>query len=354
MLDRHASSPVGLVWFAAFALLTAGACSDSDDGAGDPGGSQGGSSVSAGGSSGSAGSAGSAGSVQLGGNGGAPDLFVNDPAPPVCPGVPPAPPVTGSVDCPSDKNRQGCPCAVAGAQAPCWPGYRKNRERGICHDGVTTCTKLDETQNTWGACEGYVLPRKDAEAKDAKDRCECFSGGQWKLDNLNPCFLKDGSGTYTGEAVSTVDKGNGTYGCPADLSGKAPSEPFSTSTLTVDCAGHFTLCYTLRAGPVAEAKPDDCILTRLCVETDYATPDQPQAVPPLPGWATTTPDQIACAKKFTAQGGYAQLSVEGQTALCDTLPERTFVTLGYCSLLCAKTPDAPQCAGCQNGGSGSF
>ena len=347
MLGRNNLRSVGFASLGLLALFVGQACGGSDDAGSGTQGEVGG----RGGAGGSV-TGGSAGSISLGGGAGKPDIFVDDPPPPVCPGVPVSPPITGNKDCPSDKNNKGCPCSPVGAEAPCWPGYRKNRERGICRDGVATCKAIGETQSEWTECKGYVLPQDDAAT--SKERCECFSGGQWKLDNLSLCFLKDGSGTYTGEAVSTVLTSNGTWACPADLSPQAPAEPFSTSTLTVDCAGHFTLCYTLHAGPAAQAKPTDCVVTRVCTEADYTTVDQPQIVPPLPGWATTTPEQVACAKKFTAEGGYAQLSVEGQTVLCDTLPERTFVTLSYCSLLCSKTPDAPQCAQCQDGGSGSF
>ena len=68
-------------------------------------------------------------------------FFAEDPPPEYCgPGDADAAVLPGGTpECPDDKNREGCPCSLHGATAPCWPGLRVDRNRGICQDGVTTC-----------------------------------------------------------------------------------------------------------------------------------------------------------------------------------------------------------------------
>lgn len=70
--------------------------------------------------------------------------------PPVLPG--------GTAACPDDLTREGCPCTTIGEMHSCWPGLRVNRNRGLCHDGMTRCEPYDELGGRWGACEGYTLP----------------------------------------------------------------------------------------------------------------------------------------------------------------------------------------------------
>src|SRR5262245_20683217 len=102
-------------------------------------------------------------------------FFEDDPPPTGCDGggVPPIP--GGTPECPADKNLEGCDCPMAGMTAPCWPGKRKNRNRGICHDGTTTCILQGENDLKWGPCIGYQLPT----GTTGKAACLCFSGGHW-------------------------------------------------------------------------------------------------------------------------------------------------------------------------------
>ena len=88
-------------------------------------------------------------------------FFVNDPQPPYSGAdgkmLPPSA-VSGTRDCPDDKNREGCPCTTPGQKALCWPGKRINRNHGVCRDGMTRCEMGQEFGNRWGACVGYTLP----------------------------------------------------------------------------------------------------------------------------------------------------------------------------------------------------
>src|SRR5262245_14556904 len=89
-------------------------------------------------------------------------FYIQDPPPMYCSldggTIPPPPPPGGTLECPDDKNREGCECPTEGMTAACWPGARKNRNLGICKDGTTTCRRTAELQLTWGPCVGYVLP----------------------------------------------------------------------------------------------------------------------------------------------------------------------------------------------------
>jgi len=262
----------------------------------------------------------------------------------------------GTPDCPDDKNREGCPCSTAGEQAACWPGFRKNRNRGICHDGTTTCVAEGENQAKWGPCVGYQLPTGDSGAA----ACLCFSAGQWKVDNLSPCFIDSGGGPGSAGAVSTILNGN-SASCPpiSSLPVPKPSQPWSTNSLKVDCAGHFKLCYTLKAGDVKNPSASDCTLISVCTEGDYPLANQVTPFPPLDSWVADSPAQVQCAMKFANSGGYGEMSVVGLSVECDEIDDgsggpKVFNRVGYCPLYCNQTPNAPECVNCQTGGSGQF
>jgi len=291
-----------------------------------------------------------------------PDAFwADDPPPPWCgPGDAGAPqPPGGTFDCPDDKNRQGCPCDTEGAQEACWPGKRVNRGLGICKDGTTTCIDNDEFGLVWGPCQGYVLP--DPTATKGKAACKCFSAGQWKIANLSPCFVTwDNKTTYYG--VSTFIDGAGKAQCPTSIPGTPPptaepGKPWSTDTLLVDCAGHFRLCYALRAGTAATPLPSDCELAKVCIEADYVTADVEQAFPDLPSWVSTN---TACATQFAKTGGYGEMSVDGLSVRCDEVDDGTgqpyvFNRVQYCPLCCNENPPCTTgCDNCNQGGSGTF
>jgi len=262
----------------------------------------------------------------------------------------------GTPECPDDKNREGCPCTVTGETAACWPGFRKNRNRGVCHDGTTTCIQKGENERTWGPCEGYQLPT----GTEGKAACQCFSAGQWKISNLSPCFVDMGGGDGSAGAVSTI--WNGTQAsCPSISGGTLtqPSEPWSPNSLRVDCAGHFKLCYTLKAGDAQNPLASDCVLASVCTEADYPTENVEQAFPDLPSWLATTPAEIQCSMQFAQSGGYGEMTVVGLSVECDEIDDgsggpQVFNRVQYCPLSCAQNPSAPGCENCQAGGSGSF
>ncbi|GAC1351731.1 MAG: hypothetical protein NVSMB1_07600 [Polyangiales bacterium] len=269
-------------------------------------------------------------------------FFADDPPPKVCGmgGVTPVVP-GGTPECPDDKNRQGCPCAKAGDEASCWPGLRKNRNRGTCHDGKTVCSRVSEVSLKWGPCVGYTLPTSTT----GKGACTCFSGGEWKLDNLSPCFW-NGAGGITGTTSTTFAAGKAS--CPGTYA--TPAEAWTHTTLNADCAGHFKLCYTLRAGDVKAPKDTDCILTTQCADGDYKVPNVVQPWGDLPGWKS---DDVSCATQFNKSGGYGEMSVEGTSVECDNI-KKVFLRNGYCPSICQTDPTAPGCAGCKTGGGGSF
>jgi hypothetical protein len=251
---------------------------------------------------------GSGGGDPFGNNGAPPqdDLYKNDPPPQWCgpAGQPVPPPPGGTLDCPDDKNKPGCFCANLGEKAACWTGLRAHRNLGICKDGTTTCVKKNENEAAWGPCEGQVLPNPSA--KEGVAACKCFSEGQWKIANLSPCTF-----TYCNVAanpcppanitnqttISTVVDGNGLAQCPPQPQTPPtapPTERWSTDTLKVDCAGHFKLCYRIRAGVFETPSANDCIVGEVCAESDYVTTNIKQPWPDLPGWLGRNVD---CSKK---------------------------------------------------------
>lgn len=253
----------------------------------------------------------------------------------------------GTPMCPDDKNREGCACPKLGMTAPCWPGLRVNRNLGICMDGTTTCQSVGEVGQAWGPCMGYVLPTQGATS--GKDACKCFSGGKWALDNLSPCLYDSGGGAGSAGATSSMLSGNMVTCAPAMGMLTLPNGPWTNDTVTSDCAGHFKLCYTLKAGDAMNPSPNDCVVGQSCVEADYTTVNQAQPFPPLPAWFT---NDSKCAQKF-AMGGYGEMSVDGISQLCDQV-KKVFNRVSYCPLSCLQNPMDPKCKNCMQGGGGNF
>jgi hypothetical protein len=288
----------------------------------------------------------------------APDaFFVNDPPPPYCgeDGKRREPqPVSGTHECPDDKNREGCPCSTPGQQALCWPGQRLNRNHGVCKDGTTRCIQGTEFGNRWGSCDGYVLPVSGA--TEGADACRCFSNGTWKLDNLVPCIAQDAMKRYF--VYSSKPSKESGYVCDGltMTPPPAPTEDWTASSLKVDCGGRFELCYTIKAGDANKPSSDDCVLVRSCVNVWYARAGSEQKLPNLRGWAA--PDQ-ACSQKFVQAGGYGEMSVLGLSSECEAVDDGhgapfVFKRASYCPPTCAETPDRPECKSCSSSGSGEF
>jgi hypothetical protein len=284
-------------------------------------------------------------------------FYIDDPPASVCDedgGRMPAPEVGGTPECPDDKNREGCPCGEIGAQAACWPGLRINRGVGRCRDGMTTCQEGFEFGNRWGPCEGYRLPLEGA--TQGVDACRCFSNGVWALDNLVPCIFQDADQKYY--MYSSREDGSAGYVCDpvSSTPPPAPAQNWTSSTLTVDCGGHFDLCYTIKAGKVDSPKANDCVVMKACVSTFYPEAGKPQTLPNLPGWTAT---DTTCAQRFVERGGYGEMSVEGRSLACDDVDDGegkplVFQRASYCPATCGENPDSEDCRSCSAGGSGNF
>jgi hypothetical protein len=235
-----------------------------------------------------------------------------------------------------------------------------------CQDGVcvcapglelcaNSCVDLQNDANNCGSC-GTVCPAEQScVSGSCAFVCPCFSTGQWKLDNLSPCFVSDGDGKLVG-AVSTVQNPDGTASCPpiSGLPLTAPADPFSTNTLSADCPGTYKLCYTLKAGKASSPLPSDCAFAQVCAEGYTPGGGQPMPLPALPSWVTTTPEQVACAEAFVAGGGYGEMYVEGLTEKCGAINPTSFQQVPYCPAICNQNPQDPACVNCANGGTGNF
>lgn len=288
-------------------------------------------------------------------------FFATDPPPQYCGptggGGEPPPIPGGTPECPDDKNREGCPCTNVGETAPCWPGLRVDRGRGQCRDGVTTCEPYIEFFGRWGACNGYVLPEEGVTL--GRGACNCFSAGRWALTNTSPCVVSFTSG---GERsvyfYSSYIGGDGRAACrdsgdtpPPPL----PDEAWSENTLTVDCAGQFELCYTLKAGDADAPSGDDCTIAQVCTSAWYGEPGVEQAFPPLPAFVSSDTE---CGARFVDSGGYGEMSVLGTSIECDAVSDGgeryVYNRVKYCAAICGTEPSRPECASCGMGGSGTF
>lgn len=273
-------------------------------------------------------------------------FFINDPLPPMC--GPDGEPQTGekptgTASCPSDKNREGCPCPEVGMRAACWPGKRINREHGQCKDGMTTCNDSPEFGPRWGPCEGYVLPAEDALA--GPEACRCFSAGRWNIANLQPCIYRGMSGTYLYSSKPTA-AGPGDCGSNVPEPPPVPDAPWSTSVLNVDCAGQFRLCYTIKAGETNQPRPGDCTVMETCVDVWYPEAGVDMKLPDLPAWSSPNKE---CAALFDTAHGYGEMTVIGHSSECDAVDDgmgKPYVF--YRTDYCRPGED------CQNGGSGMF
>lgn len=279
-------------------------------------------------------------------------FFINDPAPPMCGpnGERKEPELTEKLpDCPTDKNREGCPCENPGERVACWPGKRVNRNHGQCHDGTAECRRNGEFAPSWGPCEDYVLPEEGATQGPAA--CRCFSNGQWMLKNLVPCIYEGDEGKV--RVTSSIPDEEQGFRCEGDTQ---PAEDWTASTLKAECAGRFELCYTIKAGDVERPKTSDCVVKRLCIETWYAEPGQAQSLPGLPAWRAADDD---CTRTFVEKGGYGEMAVHGLSSECDDVDDGdgspyVFKRTRYCSPRCASQPGLPECKACGTGGSGQF
>jgi hypothetical protein len=139
-----------------------------------------------------------------------------------------------------------------------------------------------------------------------------------------------------------------------DICPGSSSYPFTKNTLKVDCEGTFDLCFTVRAfnasgKTVNDATTQDCaLMPRQCTgPSEYPTRDVTKALSDLKYW---TSSNAACANNFTKYGGYAELSVKGQSYLCEKVDDgnngyRVFYRIRYCS---------PNETNCTSGASGPF
>ncbi len=273
-------------------------------------------------------------------------FFINDPPPMYC-GLDggftqPSPP-GGTLECPDDKNLEGCPCPSVGATAACWPGLRINRSLGDCKDGTTTCANTGEFGPTWGPCMGAVLPTPGATSGAAA--CKCFSHGLWNVENVSPCMV--GNGTTTTMAWSTTPPATD-GGMPGCTGTQPTSGIWSHDDVTADCSGHFKLCFTIKAFSVTTPSPtpqaSDCVVSQSCATDDYITPNIAQAWPDLPFWVAPA-SASSCVMQFATTGGYGEMSVSGETVTCDMIPQHVFQTVTYC---------APNATNCSSGGGGQF
>ncbi len=70
---------------------------------------------------------------------------------------------------------EGCPCTL-GARQACWPGPPRRRGVGACRDGFQVCEEFGEF-NSWGPCQGAVLPSAEVEGNVIDEDCDGVATG---------------------------------------------------------------------------------------------------------------------------------------------------------------------------------
>jgi hypothetical protein len=309
------------------------------------------------------------------------DITKDDPFPKWCGPTENKPPqVTGTAECPDDKNLPGCGCNKRGDTAPCWTYRREFRGLGDCKDGTTTCVGRNETTNVWGPCEGEVKPDL---TKTGAAACTCFSAGKWKIENTSPC-LRELGGSYWSHSTVQDFPADGQVGyctqeqnAPAGQVPNAPGKNWSRSTLKVDCSGKFKMCFRIKQGDYLNPKKEDCVLGEVCIDTPWLEKDVETPLPPLPLWAGgATPEAQQCAKKWESaeftppdkSPGYGEMIVKGQTVYCDEIDDGAgndfvFNRIQYCPRVCRPSnanlpggyqPDSDICKTCRLSGEGQF
>lgn len=249
-------------------------------------------------------------------------------------GIPPI--VTGTTLCPSDENRAGCTCPEAGVTAPCWTGDRTRRGHGTCQDGVATCNVTGGTLG-WSECQGQVAPVGSTPPAS----CTCMSNVAWNAPVLSPCFVENGSSVITAVSSSLPDAA-----CPPfdDAGNPVVAPTWTTDTLQGDCTGAYTICYTMKAGDPQNPQPTDCVVATVCTtQSHYDDAGAVQSLPPLPSWITDGGADLTCGQSFAANGGYAIVTLQGQSDECENVTLQ-LPSVSYCPLACGSASPPPICA----------
>jgi hypothetical protein len=173
------------------------------------------------------------------------------------------------------------------------------------------------------------------------------------LSNLSPCIYR-GQDTWLYSSILTgtnmLDCGSAME--PPDV----PDQIWSTSTLNIDCAGQFNLCFTIKAGDVSNPLSTDCVVHEVCLDVTYLEANVDQTLPDIPAWSSPS---SSCAAEFDSRGGYGEMSVLGESVECDEISDGTggrlvFHRTNYCPPSCQNRMTDPDCASCRTGGSGDF
>jgi hypothetical protein len=213
---------------------------------------------------------------------------------------------------------------------------------------------------TLGAC-GPTKTASDAGTDAGTDAgasaacTTCVMHGQWALANLSPCIVAspspDGGPDLVSAVVSTTFAG-GAVQCPSDLS-VAPSTPWSSDTVKVDCPGHYRFCFTFKAGSAATPSAADCTIVTACAEDDAPQGGVVQTWAPVESWRAASAPALECARRFQDTGGYGEMSVSGQATGCGSV-DRVVNRVSYCPQRCNFNPSASGCETCGAGGNGVF
>jgi hypothetical protein len=75
----------------------------------------------------------------------------------------------------SSLDWQGCSCTTPGAMHPCYTGPAATENKGLCHDGMQTCSGVGEFY-AWGPCTGDVTPTNEVCTDKLDHNCNGLIG----------------------------------------------------------------------------------------------------------------------------------------------------------------------------------
>lgn len=118
------------------------------------------------------------------------------------------------ISCGSDSgDQQGCGCTGTDSRA-CYSGDPSTRGKGICKDGMQTCSGGEV--GTWGTCDGEVLPGSENCTNGIDDNCNGL------VDCADPTCATDpacNTGCTAGQTRPCYDGPSGTLGVGACKAG---------------------------------------------------------------------------------------------------------------------------------------
>ena len=203
----------------------------------------------------------------------------------------PPPPTPGTPECPDDKKPPRLRMSDAGKTIPCLAGAARKPQLGhLSRRRNHLRARAGELGQNLGSMKDTSCPSPERPPEPMP--ASVFRRDAGRFDNLVPCFYTLKRSRH--RATSSVIQG-GKPTCVDEPAAAKPTSPWSPEHLTVDCVGHWKLCYTLRAGD-GKIRSTDCVVATSCNRRRLPMPTNHQALPQLPAWQRRPPRRSTAPK----------------------------------------------------------